>query len=334
MPRCAPITGKPTCCPSMLSLDGIKAVFTATALCLTATTVQSDSLTAGLIASVSEDGYIAEAIAVTGPAEQAGLKPGDRFIQLYDIPVESLSADMIDQAFRAALTGHRHDVPVSVRREDGREAASVISPVIDDEYIDYNVFDVGSDGDVAVVRINSFDVFVPAHLHKFLRATYADALVIDLRGNTGGLVESAVAAADLFLAEKSLIAREEINGVSQDHIARKALIFPGPVVIVQDGDTASAAELFTLALTQNNRAITVGWKSYGKSRVDVVRVNDTVPIGSYEGPRGAKVPKNGLPPFFDIGGKDPRAIGRRGSADPARDVARELAKAALAEHRG
>jgi carboxyl-terminal processing protease len=97
-------------------------------------------------------------------------------------------------------------------------------------------------------------------------------IVLDLRGNPGGLLQQAVKVADLFLADGPILSTRGRHPDSvQDYVAGGDDITHGlPLVILIDGDTASAAELTAAALQDRDRAIVIGSTSYGKGTVQTV----------------------------------------------------------------
>ncbi len=96
--------------------------------------------------------------------------------------------------------------------------------------------------------------------------------MLDLRGNPGGLLQQAVKVADLFLADGPILSTRGRHPDSvQDYVAGGDDITHGlPLVILIDGDTASAAELTAAALQDRDRAIVIGSTSYGKGTVQTV----------------------------------------------------------------
>jgi carboxyl-terminal processing protease len=93
-------------------------------------------------------------------------------------------------------------------------------------------------------------------------------LVIDLRGNPGGLLAAAVEAADLFLARGAIVTTRGRNA-DEDYAytAREPGTWRVPLVVLVDQDSASAAEIFAGAIRDHNRGTVVGTRSYGKGSI-------------------------------------------------------------------
>src|SRR5262249_40741403 len=132
------------------------------------------------------------------------------------------------------------------------------------------------------------------HIHNFQDSTLQEVknallylqdmplqgLIIDLRGNPGGLFKPALAVAALFLPDSVIVHTHsqlrEFNRTSRAHNGNP---FPLPVVVLVDGETASAAEVLAGALKDNGRAIVVGTPTYGKGSIQSVIALDRAPGG-------------------------------------------------------
>lgn len=122
---------------------------------------------------------------------------------------------------------------------------------------------------IAMIQIIRFTHETPDELQSILRQWPKNIpIVIDLRGNGGGDFFAAVESADLFLPQDTLISSIETTKLCLDYRASNPDAMQGRAVFVlQDKFTASAAEVFIAALTQNNRVESVGEKSFGKGVV-------------------------------------------------------------------
>jgi carboxyl-terminal processing protease len=111
-----------------------------------------------------------------------------------------------------------------------------------------------------------------------LESSGIDALILDLRGNPGGSFPAGVKVAELFLAE-GVIAYKQGRDKEESHKALNPNAFAMPVVVLVDGDTASAAEVVAGALKENNRARLVGETTFGKGSIQKLIQFDKVPAG-------------------------------------------------------
>ena len=135
----------------------------------------------------------------------------------------------------------------------------------------------------------------------------ADSLILDLRGNTGGLLDNAVFIADRFLNSGTIVDIIYRNGYKKTVKAQEGTIIPDkPIVVLVNGASASASEILSGALKDSHRATLVGRKTFGKGLVQKVvpLPNSTgvnVTIAKYLTPNGTDINKLGIKPDIEIG---------------------------------
>ena len=154
--------------------------------------------------------------------------------------------------------------------------------------------------DVRVVKIDSFAEGVAEQVANAL-AGEKSGVLLDLRGNQGGLLEEAVGVASLFFDGGRVVSYSERGGTAQFFEARRGGDVKTPVVVLVDALTASSAEIVTAALQERGRAIVVGQRTFGKSSVqepftisDGSQVKFTV--GHYRTPSGRDIDGIGVAP--------------------------------------
>ena len=246
------------------------------------------------------------------PAERAGIKPGDEITEAAGKSLKGLDADAASNIIKGepgtpvTLTiipadgGGKHELTV--------KRASVRLPAVhgfmmhtDGEkvgYVRYITFSAGAHGELASAV-------------KRLERKGAKGVVIDMRGNGGGLLDEAVLSASLFLREGQLVVstKSRTQG-ARDYDAVGGRLPSVPVVMLIDRDTASAAEILTAALQDHHVATVVGTRSYGKGVFQDVITLDTggaldLTVGSYFTPDGKSLYPKGIKP--DVYSKsDPR----------------------------
>src|SRR5262249_38393446 len=126
------------------------------------------------------------------------------------------------------------------------------------------------------------DYFGYLHIHNFQESTLQEVksaldelqamplrgLIIDLRGNPGGLLKPALGVAEMFLAERVIVhAAGQHRKANQVYLSQNKNPNPLPVVVLVDGETASAAEVVAGALKDNQRAVLIGQPTYGKGSI-------------------------------------------------------------------
>ncbi len=206
------------------------------------------------------------------PASRAGLRVGDRFLTLAGEPV----SDLDEQEFRYRLSHPPEDkLEAVVRGLDGKERTLVLQPgpVIDPTVRHVQVLD--PERGIGYLSISSFSVHTAEEFDaafQYLATRGAHALVLDLRGNPGGVLDSAIAIARRFIPAGRIVYTEgRGEEVSYQAQADQALYRGTPMVVLVNGETASASEMLAGALQDHRLAVLVGTPTYGKGMVQTVR---------------------------------------------------------------
>ena len=257
------------------------------------------------------------------PASRAGLRGGDVIVRFNEQPVLGMSlADAISR-----MRGDPGTPITLIIRRPGREEefpVSLVRAIIRTQALRWRM-----EGDVLVLRLARFTVSVAADIEKAIDAASAvrapRAVILDMRGNPGGLLEQAVAAADIFLAKGEIVSlRGRTAGNRRTWRADAAERLAGlPMVILINGVSASAAELVAAALQENGRATVMGQRSFGKGSVQtmmslgadkgLLRLTTAV----YYGPSGRTVQRSGVVPDIELLEATPAQVPRRREADRA-----------------
>ena len=207
---------------------------------------------------VSGRGIVVTDVYPDGPADRAGLQRGDLVVGVDRHPLTGLD----DEAIHTVVLGARGDrVVLDVRR--GTELHTV--PVERGPWHSGLVRSFAVEGGV-VVRIPFFGEGTAAQLATTLAAlTPETGLVIDLRNNTGGLLDEAVAAADLFLAKDEVIVHvDDPEGRCDPRLSTRAPVWSGQAVVIVNRATAAEAEAFVAALHTRAQAPIVGTWTAGR----------------------------------------------------------------------
>ncbi|MGW4196036.1 S41 family peptidase [Streptomyces sp. NPDC005004] len=159
---------------------------------------------------------------------------------------------------------------------------------------------------VRVVRVAAFTKGSADTVRDAVRRAPADAgIVLDLRGNSGGLVTEAVATASAFL-DGGLVATYDVDGAQRALHAASGGDTVRPLVVLVDGGTMSAAEMLTGALQDRGRAVVIGSRTFGKGSVQMpTDLPDgsvaELTVGHYRTPLGHTVDGRGITPDLDAG---------------------------------
>ncbi|MEU0780206.1 S41 family peptidase [Streptomyces sp. NPDC006173] len=158
--------------------------------------------------------------------------------------------------------------------------------------------------DATVIKVAAFTKGVGQAVRTAVDgAPRGGGIVLDLRGNSGGLVTEAVTAASAFL-DGGLVATYDVNGAQRALHADSGGDTARPLVTLVDGGTMSAAELLTGALQDRGRAVVVGSRTFGKGSVQMPsRLPDgsvaELTVGHYRTPAGRSVDGRGITPDLE-----------------------------------
>lgn len=218
------------------------------------------------------DGWITVAQPRPGsPAERAGLQTGDRLVELDGKSMRGWTVGEARNALRGPLgstvnlvveRGQGTRISVTLERADIRVRAVTRAVVLD--------------GGVGYVAVTTFSDSTESELISTvdsLRAAGATSLVLDVRGNPGGLLEQGIGVADLFLAPNTQIVttRGRVAEANQVYVDSTRERWSGmPIAVLVNANTASAAEIVAGALQDNDRAVVLGRVTYGKGSAQVV----------------------------------------------------------------
>lgn len=240
------------------------------------------------------------------PASRAGLKSGDLIVRFDDQPV--LGMTLTDAVSR--MRGQPGTPVTLLIRRPGRADEFTLALVR--ETIRTQALRWRMEEDVLVLRLSRFTGSVGADMEKAITAATAAraprAVILDMRANPGGLLNQAVAAADIFLSQGEIVSiRGRTAGNQRSWKANAAEMLAGvPMVVMLDGGSASAAELVAAALQENGRAVVMGQRSYGKGSVQTL-----LSLGAekgalrlttvlYYGPSGRTVQRVGVGPDIEL----------------------------------
>ena len=213
------------------------------------------------------------------PAYRAGIKAGDQIVKINGEPTEGMTVtDAVDRiqgppGTKVVLTIRHHGTGTTEEVTITRSIIEIESVLGDRRDANKNWdFMLDKENRIGYVRLVQFGRRAPQELKtaiEQLKRQGVRALVLDLRGNPGGLLEAAVTIADYFLTRGVIVRVSGRNRPPQTFEAgyEDALLPNEPMVVLIDGSSASASEIVAAALQDHGRAVIVGERSFGKGSV-------------------------------------------------------------------
>ncbi|MEX0937415.1 MAG: S41 family peptidase [Pirellulales bacterium] len=202
------------------------------------------------------------------PAERAGILADDRIVAVGGTSTSEMSSDQAANLLQGEVGSYAH-VTVQTEGQLPRELQvrreQIEVPSIEDARI------IDRDFGVAYVRLPSFQKTTNRDLDAALWQLHREgmkSLIVDLRGNPGGLLTAAVEVADKFIAQGGIVStRGRSPQEDYNYTAHQSGTWRVPLVVLIDGDSASASEIFAGAMRDHRRGTIVGDRSYGKGSV-------------------------------------------------------------------
>ena len=252
------------------------------------------------IASIAGKIYIANVIE-NAPAYNQGIRSGDIILKVNGTDVSGQSIYHVAQLIKGEINAN---LSLELLRGNERFEKIVKREEIKVKTIDYKKL---SDK-IGYIRISSFigldtsKEFVIA----LNRLQDTEALILDLRGNSGGLFQNAVVISNLFIKKGTIVNVIARQGKMNTYSATdEGCIYNKPLVVLIDGTSASASEILSSALKDNKRATLIGTKTYGKGLVQKVfalpnKTGMNLTIARYLTPNGDDINQKGVEPDYVV----------------------------------
>ena len=238
-----------------------------------------------------------------GPAMEAGLRPGDILYKVGDAEVTGMDLTMVVSQIKGE---ENTKVLISVAREG------------EEDYLEFQVErrtieiqTVGSamlEDQIGYISITSFDDVTTDQFMKALDELETQGikgLIVDLRGNGGGLVSSVCAILDRLLPEGLIVYTEDKYGNREEETSDAEHYFDKPLAVLVNGNSASASEIFAGAIKDYGIGTLVGTKTYGKGIVQkIYPLHDgtavKLTVSKYYTPKGNNIHEIGIEQDVEI----------------------------------
>lgn len=238
------------------------------------------------------------------PAEKAGLKINDQIIKVDSTNIADQPLDLVVQKIRGP---QGTSVKLTIRREGTADfELSLTRADIDMPTVSWEILDDGA----GYIRINKFGTGTSNEVRTAvtkIKQQGATGLILDLRGNPGGILEEAVRVTSNFVPSgKLVVSTKDKNGTLQEHETSGEAIGLGMrIAVLVDSHSASAAEILAGALQDYRAATLIGSATYGKGTVQIViplRAGGAlkVTVAEYHTPKGRTINGIGLEPDIQV----------------------------------
>lgn len=206
------------------------------------------------------------------PAQKAGILKGDRITHADETDLGGLKQAQISEKLRGPI---HSEIILQIERK-GESAPLVVK--LERVHIVPDTVSYGHKNGIVYLKISTFNQRTARNLLNKLKKARADlgdtikGIILDMRGNPGGLLKQSIQVADLFLAQGRI---SETRGRHPDSLQSydaggRDMAYGRPVVVLVDGKSASAAEVAAAALQDRGRAVIIGTSSFGKGTVQTV----------------------------------------------------------------
>lgn len=240
---------------------------------------------------------------VDGPAYKAGLLPGDIIYKVNgkEVTDKDLTAVTKDMKGKA---GTKASISVIREGEDKPLNFQIVRKMLESPTVEYEMLS----GKLGYIAVSSFEMVTAKQFRKAvdtLDKQGAKGLVIDLRNNGGGVLDTATDMLDRILPKELLVYEENRFGEKKEHMGEDNSEYKKPIAILMNGESASASEVFAGALQDYDAAALVGTTSFGKGIVQsVIPLKDEsaikLTVAKYFTPKGRNIHGTGLTPDVEV----------------------------------
>ncbi|KPQ35021.1 MAG: carboxyl-terminal processing protease [Phormidesmis priestleyi Ana] len=259
----------------------------------------------GIVLQKNDQDLVVSSILENSPAKQAGLLPGDIILMIDGRSGRNLSIDNAAELIRGESGSQ---LTMTVRRRNGTEETLVLTrEVVSLPTVRFNLQQQGSVR-VGYIHLDEFGAHAAEQMSEAIATLTdqgAEAFVLDLRGNPGGLLQASIDISRMWLPRGSIVRTVDRDGHSDEITANRTALTDLPLAVLVNGQSASSSEIVTGALGDNDRAIVVGNPTFGKALVQSLHgLSDgsglAVTVAHYYTPDGTDISSRGITPDINV----------------------------------
>ena len=238
-----------------------------------------------------------------GPAEKAGIKKGDIIVE---VDGENIQGKDSSYAVSKMKGKKGTNVSISVVRKGNKKPITfnIKREVIHDNTVSYKMLD----NNIGYISVSAFETVTKKQFKSAvdcLEKKNEKGLIIDLRDNGGGLLDTALDMLDHILPKKLVVYTKDKNGVAEEYYTKDDKEIKIPIVILVNGNSASASEVFCGALRDYGKAKLLGTKTFGKGIVQSsFAIRDGTGLkfttSKYYTPKGINIHGTGFEPDIKV----------------------------------
>jgi carboxyl-terminal processing protease len=262
----------------------------------------------GVGIQISQDEETNEIVVVSPiedtPAFDAGIRSKDVITAIDGESTEGLELNDAVNKIRGPVGS---EVILTIRRGEQNLEIPIVRARIEIHPVRYAVKS-GPEGDVGYIRLTQFSANAASEMGEAIEDLEAQGVtgyILDLRSNPGGLLYSSIDIARMWLEDGTIVSTVNRQGVVDEETANNRALTNKPLVVIIDAGSASASEILSGALQDNERAVLVGTRSFGKGLVQSVRSladgsGVAVTVAKYLTPSGRDINEHGIDPDVEI----------------------------------
>lgn len=233
------------------------------------------------------------------PAFEAGLRSQDVIVAIDGESTEGMDINDAVSRIRGPVGS---SVVLTVRRDSDTLDFDITRARIEIHPVRFST-QTSPEGPVGYIRLTQFSANAASEMQEAIEALDEDVTgyILDLRTNPGGLLFSSIDIARMWLEGGTIVSTVNRQGVVDEEAANSGALSDKPLVVLVDGGSASASEILSGALQDNDRAVLVGTRTFGKGLVQSVRSladgsGVAVTVAKYLTPSGRDINKQGIEP--------------------------------------